>query len=100
MPIKGDPVAYRSFAGDVWDAVVTGVWADKFGFVDVEVTGPGLKEPMALTAVRWSDDPESLMPGARPRRAAAVAPSDPVAMSGPSDKTTHHGPPNGQDGAV
>jgi hypothetical protein len=66
MPAKGDPVSYRSFVGDCWDAVVTAVRPN--GFVDVELSGPGLKEPYALTAVRWSDDPASTMPGARPRR--------------------------------
>lgn len=65
MPEKGDQVAYRSFAGDVWDAVVTGL--REGGFVDIDLSGPGLKEPYPLHAIRWSDDPADDRPGARPR---------------------------------
>ena len=63
---KGDAVSYRSFGGDLYDAIITGI--RPAGFVDVDLTGPHLKEPYALTGVRWSDDPESKLPGARPKR--------------------------------
>lgn len=46
----GDAVAYRSFAGPVYDAVVTKVWPN--GFYDLCVLIPELKEPMPLAAVR------------------------------------------------
>lgn len=69
MPDRGDEVAYRSFAGETWDAKITNV--RPAGFVDIEISGPGLREPMSLTAIRWYDDPAEKAPGARPRKAAA-----------------------------
>lgn len=65
LPVLNERVAYRSFAGDTWDAVITGVPAP--GFVDVDLSGPGLKEPYHLRAVRWYDDVLDERPGARPR---------------------------------
>jgi hypothetical protein len=70
MVAKGDAVAYRSFWNETWDAVVTNVRPDPAGVVqhvDIDVTGPGLTEPMALHAIRWITDPQSTLPGARPK---------------------------------
>lgn len=70
FPEPGDRVKYRAFAGDVWDAVVTGVsGAPPHLFVDLRIwTGPPSPGPggssmptddrdpdhwMALRAVRW-----------------------------------------------
>ena len=64
---KGDVVAYKSFAGETWDAVVLAVRSP--GHVDIVVSGSGLTEPMELHAIRWSDDPDAPLPGARPRKA-------------------------------
>lgn len=62
MVAKGDEVGYRSFAGDVYDATVTGERPG--GFFDIEVHIPGVGEPWPVRAVR----PERLQE--RPRAAA------------------------------
>ena len=46
---KGDTVAYKSFAGTVYTAVVAEVGPE--GFVDLDVDA-GTKEPVRLTAIR------------------------------------------------
>ena len=66
MPSVNERVAYRSFAGDTWEAVVTSVWADG-KIVDIDVEMPGGKEPFSLRAIRWYDDPSEPLPGARPK---------------------------------
>ena len=76
MPIVNERVAYRSFAGDVWDAVVTNVWDLRdvgsrssgrgVGYIDIDIVLPGGKEPWPLKAIRWYDDPAEKCPGARP----------------------------------
>jgi hypothetical protein len=67
MPtVEGDKVAYRSFAGETYDAVILKLRPPKH--VDVSIIGPGLVEPMELHAIRWFDDPDEPSPGARPRR--------------------------------
>lgn len=55
MPARGDMVCYRAIAGDVYDAVVTGV--REGGFVDVEVLVPGTERRVGLSAVRFHDGP-------------------------------------------
>lgn len=47
---KGDRVRYKSFAGDVYDAVFVGV--DPKGFAAIDVLIPGVAEPWPLKAVR------------------------------------------------
>ncbi len=59
-------VAYRSFGGDTWDAVIRNIRLG--GFVDIDLSGPGLKEPYELHGIRWYDDPENPNPGARPKK--------------------------------
>jgi hypothetical protein len=46
---KGDRVRYRSLAGDVYDATVTGVRGN--GMVDLDIDVPGCREPFPATAV-------------------------------------------------
>lgn len=75
---KGDAVAFRSFAGEIWDAVILAV--RQAGYVDVAVSGPGLAEPMELHAIRWSDDPDNILPGARPRRSVCDKPARPLGV--------------------
>ena len=88
MVAINDAVAYRSMGGDTYDATVTRV--RDAGFVDVELTGPFLKEPFALTAVRWYDDPDEPRSGARPRRAepGTVEKSGPGAIPEPETAKT------------
>ena len=53
LPERGDLVAYRSFAGDVWLADVTDVISGAtFAFVDIDVRLPS-GDPLHLRAVRW-----------------------------------------------
>jgi hypothetical protein len=69
MPAINESCIYRSMAGEPWEATITAIGPE--GFVSVSLTGPFLKEPFALTAVRWYDDPDEPRSGARPRRAGA-----------------------------
>jgi hypothetical protein len=64
-PKINESVIYRSIGGDPWGATITRVYDD--GLVDLELTGPFLKEPFALTAVHWSENPNETKPGARPK---------------------------------
>jgi len=66
MPAVNECVAYQSFAGDTWSAVVTNVRLDG-KFVDLDIEMPGTKEPWPLKAIRWYDDPKEPLPGARPK---------------------------------
>lgn len=50
MVAKGDKVGYKSFAGDVYDATVTGERPG--GFFDIDVHIPGVGEPVPVRAVR------------------------------------------------
>lgn len=45
----GDRVRYRSFAGDIFDATVTGLRPS--GFLDLDIDVPGNREPFHTTAV-------------------------------------------------
>lgn len=47
---SGDGVIYRSFSGDVYDAVVSGIGPE--GYVNLDVTIPGCKDAWPLRAVR------------------------------------------------
>jgi hypothetical protein len=78
---KGDPVRYQSFAGLIYDAVVTAVGPE--GFVSLAVN-VGAKEPWPLAAVRVG---RCSLPGA----GTAQGP-----MSGPTEPKAHHGSPQGQ----
>lgn len=69
MPAKGEKVDYRSFAGETWDAEVVAVRDP--GHVDLVLHGPGLGEGYELHAIRWTDDVDSALPGARPKRETA-----------------------------
>ncbi len=66
MPAINERVTYRSFAGDIWSAMVTNVRLDG-KLVDLDVDMPGGKGPWPLKAVRWYDDPKEPLPGARPK---------------------------------
>ena len=66
-PTKGDLIAYRSFAGETYDAEVVEVGDHH---VDINVVIPGQKDEdgkMFLRAIRWYDDPDEKSPGARPK---------------------------------
>ena len=68
---KGAEIAYRSFAGDTYEAIVVNVDAKR---VDINVLVPGMKADdgkMFLRAIRWYDDPKEPSPGARPRKEGA-----------------------------
>ena len=71
MPAINEEVAYRSMGGDLWPATITGIGPP--GFVSVALSGPFLREPFELRAVRWSDDPAAPGSGARPVRQAVSA---------------------------
>lgn len=55
MPARGDIVCYRAIAGEVYEAVVTGV--REGGFVDVDVMVPGTEHRVGLSAVRFHSGP-------------------------------------------
>jgi len=68
MVAINESVIYKSMAGEPWDATVVRV--RDANFVDVTLSGPFLREPFELHAVRWYDDPDEPKSGARPRKAA------------------------------
>ena len=57
MPTVNERVVYRAIAGDCWDATVLAVREHPPNTVDLSVMGPGLRKPVELHAIRWSDDP-------------------------------------------
>jgi hypothetical protein len=59
MVARGDKVRYRTFAGDIYDAVVSGV-SGNGRRVDLDIVIPGVREPFSLRAIRWSDDPDAV----------------------------------------
>jgi hypothetical protein len=70
MPAIGDEVAYRSIAGETWDAKIVDV-RRLLGsiLVDVDVFLPDNPNPTtSLKGVSWHDDPSEEMPGARPKK--------------------------------
>jgi len=99
MPAINESCIYRSMAGEPWDATITGIGPP--GFVSVSLTGPFLKEPFELRAVRWSDDPADSRSGARPRRAdgGTVAPGGLAATQRPESGKAAVRPPQRQERA-
>jgi hypothetical protein len=75
IPSKGDEVAYRSIAGETWDARIVEVRTlGGDTLVDVDIFSPSRKAydsavTMTLKGVTWREDPKDEMPGARPRTA-------------------------------
>lgn len=66
----GDLVHYRAFAGDLYEATVTGVRPS--GFLDLDIDVPGNREPFHTTAVpaercspRNAEPPQKALPHAR-----------------------------------
>jgi hypothetical protein len=54
MAKRGDAVRYRAIAGEVYDAVLAGdVRPD--GFVAVDVSVPGQREPVTFSRVIWRE---------------------------------------------
>jgi hypothetical protein len=90
MPAINESCIYRSMAGEPWEAVITGIGPP--GFVSVSLTGPFLKEPFELRAVRWSDDPADSRSGARPRRATCDNPAEGLSPGLPGPNS-HPRPP-------
>ena len=61
-PAINERVKYLSIACGEWDAIVRGIGLP--GRYDIEVTGPGIKEPLWFRAIRVSTG--SSVPGLRP----------------------------------
>lgn len=74
MPQVNECVIYRAIAGDYWDATVLAVRtiANLATRVDLSVMGPGLRKSVELHDVRWFENPDSLLVGARPRKPEKV----------------------------
>jgi len=51
---KGDAVSYRSISGQVYDAVLASE-VSPVGFVAVEVSLPGTREPVKFSRVKWRE---------------------------------------------
>lgn len=76
MPAINEQVTYRSISGDEWEATIFDVHPD--GRVDIFVALPNAKPTDEIAgyffrAIRWYDDRNVPLPGARPRKDADSA---------------------------
>lgn len=52
--MKGKLVSYRSISGEIYDAVATSE-VSPIGFVAIEMTLPGVCEPVKFSRAKWRD---------------------------------------------
>lgn len=55
MPSRGDEVRYRAIAGQVYDAIITGIRTT--GIVDIEVIMPGTERRVSLGGLKFNEQP-------------------------------------------